>query len=79
MENKGKSGTIAGSILGLAAALMLNLLTAAPPEQRTAQASAPAAVVQPAAQAENDPCKLPELSPVTLKSQSRPSRTRSAS
>jgi hypothetical protein len=79
MKDKGKSGTIAGSVMGLAAALMLNLLTAAPPEQRTAQAGAPAAIVQPAAQGENDPCKLPELSPVSLKATSVPSRTRSAS
>ena len=79
MENKGKSGTIAGSILGLAAALMLNLLTAAPPEQRTVQAAAPAALVQPATQAESDPCKLPELAPATLKSRSSTARARSAS
>jgi hypothetical protein len=78
MENQGKSGTIAGSILGLAAALMLNLLTAAAPEQRAAQAAAPAAVVQPAAQAE-DPCKLPELGTVSLKQQIATGRVRSAS
>jgi hypothetical protein len=78
MERRGKSGTIAGSILGLAAAVIFNVLTAAPPDERTVQAAAPSAITQSATQ-NQDPCKLPDLKSVSLKPQSATRRARSAS
>lgn len=71
MEAKSKSGTVAGAILGMAAAMLFNVLTAAPPETRTVQAAAPAAAVMPTANPA-DPCYDPLLAPAsaTVKSAS---------